>query len=83
MDQDAYCPFLFIKVYDLLFHRGDTELQGDAHFLLVRVLHLNAPANWALPVTIAVTKTELIRQTLGMIHMKTHVEPPCGCWELI
>jgi hypothetical protein len=83
MDQDAYCPFLFIKVYDLLFHGGDTELQGDAHFLLVRVLHLNAPANWALPVIIAVTKTELIRQTLGMIHMKTHVEPPCGCWELI
>jgi hypothetical protein len=31
------------------------------------------PANWALPVTTAVSKPELIRQTLGMIHTKTQV----------
>lgn len=31
------------------------------------------PANWALPVTTAVSKPVLIRQTLGMIHTKTQV----------
>lgn len=31
------------------------------------------PAYWALPVTTAVSKPVLIRQTLGMIHTKTQV----------
>lgn len=35
--------------------------------------HGTHPANWALPVTTAVSKPVLIRQTLGMIHTKTQV----------
>lgn len=64
---------LFIKIDCPLLHAGDDEPQVWTHLLLVCVFLLDAPASWALPVTIAVSKPVLIRQTLGMIHTKTQV----------
>lgn len=67
------CLPLFIKIDCPLLHAGDDEPQVWTHLLLVCVFLLDAPASWALPVTTAVSKPVLIRQTLGMIHTKTQV----------